>query len=46
MEVGTNRDHRVVDGVGECTEYHGDGMCSEFCDGDILLEKLVLGGVP
>ena len=36
----------VINGVGECMEYHGDGMCLEFRDRDIPLEKSVLGGVP
>ena len=39
-------DHRVADGAGEHTEYYGDGMCPELCDGDILSEKSVHRRVP
>ena len=43
--MGMDRDHRVINSVGGHMEYYGDGMCLELCDGDILLEKLVLRSV-
>ena len=40
------REDEVVGSVGECTEYLLDGICLELWDGHILLETLMLGGVP